>query len=91
MVGKPEVIDGPRGQVLVICCHSRAEETLAGMRDTMMQPKLTVNETKTRVCKLPEEKFDFLGYTVLFAEDGTCAPSHRSCTEVGKTHLQSDQ
>ena len=25
--------------------------------------KLTVNETKTRVCKLPEEKFDFLGYT----------------------------
>jgi exonuclease III len=24
---------------------------------------LTVNETKTRVCKLPEEKFDFLGYT----------------------------
>jgi RNA-directed DNA polymerase len=22
-----------------------------------------VNETKTRVCKLPEEKFDFLGYT----------------------------
>jgi len=25
--------------------------------------KLTVNETKTRVCKLPEEKFEFLGYT----------------------------
>ena len=25
--------------------------------------KLTVNEAKTRVCKLPEEKFDFLGYT----------------------------
>jgi RNA-directed DNA polymerase len=22
-----------------------------------------VNDTKTRVCKLPEEKFDFLGYT----------------------------
>ena len=29
----------------------------------MMKLKLTVNETKTRVCKLPEEKFDFLGYT----------------------------
>jgi len=26
---------------------------------------LTVNETKTRVCKLPEERFDFLGYSVL--------------------------
>jgi RNA-directed DNA polymerase len=24
---------------------------------------LTVNESKTRVCRLPEEKFDFLGYT----------------------------
>ena len=29
----------------------------------MSKLKLTVNETKTRVCKLPEEKFDFLGYT----------------------------
>jgi uncharacterized damage-inducible protein DinB len=29
----------------------------------MTKLKLTVNETKTRVAKLPEEKFDFLGYT----------------------------
>ena len=29
----------------------------------MTKLKLTVNETKTWVCKLPEEKFDFLGYT----------------------------
>ena len=29
----------------------------------MQRLRLTVNETKTRVCKLPEEKFDFLGYT----------------------------
>jgi hypothetical protein len=33
------------------------------MRDIMTKLKLTVNETKTRVCKLPEERFDFLGYT----------------------------
>jgi len=33
------------------------------MRDMMTKLKLTVNETKTRVRKLPEEKFDFLGYT----------------------------
>ena len=33
------------------------------MRDIMTKLRLTVNETKTRVCKLPEEKFDFLGYT----------------------------
>ena len=33
------------------------------MRTMMSKLKLTVNDTKTRVCKLPEEKFDFLGYT----------------------------
>src|SRR5258708_23917106 len=33
------------------------------MRVMMTKLKLTVNETKTRVSKLPEEKFDFLGYT----------------------------
>jgi RNA-directed DNA polymerase len=48
---------------LVICCRGRAEEALAMMRDIMTKLKLTVNETKTRVCQLPEEKFDFLGYT----------------------------
>jgi RNA-directed DNA polymerase len=25
---------------------------------------LTVNETKTRLCRLPAETFDFLGYTI---------------------------
>jgi RNA-directed DNA polymerase len=48
---------------LVICCRNRAEEALDTMRHMMTKLKLTVNETKTRVCKLPEEKFDFLGYT----------------------------
>jgi group II intron reverse transcriptase/maturase len=48
---------------LVICCRGNAEEALAAMRDIMRKLKLTVNETKTRVCKLPGEKFDFLGYT----------------------------
>jgi RNA-directed DNA polymerase len=47
----------------VICCRGNAEEALARMRGIMRKVKLTVNETKTRVCKLPEEKFDFLGYT----------------------------
>jgi group II intron reverse transcriptase/maturase len=47
----------------VICCRGRADEALATMRDMMSKLKLTVNEAKTRVCKLPEEKFDFLGYT----------------------------
>ena len=48
---------------LVICCRGSAEQALAAMRNIMQKLKLTVNETKTRVCTLPEEKFDFLGYT----------------------------
>src|SRR5216684_4216344 len=47
----------------VICCRGKAEEALATMRDMMVRLKLTVNEKKTRVCKLPEEKFEFLGYS----------------------------
>src|SRR5215831_9827704 len=48
---------------LVICCRAKAADALVTMRNMMNRLKLTVNETKTRVCKLPEEKFDFLGYT----------------------------
>ena len=48
---------------LVICCRGGGAEALATMQDVMRKLRLTVNATKTRVCKLPEEKFDFLGYT----------------------------
>ena len=30
----------------------------------MHQLKLTVNETKTNLCRVPDESFDFLGYTI---------------------------
>src|SRR5438067_4264409 len=48
---------------LVICCRVGANQALAAMRTMMSKLKLTLNEKKTRVCKLPQEKFDFLGYT----------------------------
>ena len=48
---------------LVICCRAGAAQALAERRVMMSKLKLTVNEKKTRVCYLPEEKFDFLGYT----------------------------
>ena len=48
---------------LVICCRGKAEAALAEMRIMMTKLKLKVNETKTRVAKLPEERFDFLGYS----------------------------
>jgi group II intron reverse transcriptase/maturase len=59
----------------VICCRHNADEALAAMRDMMSKLKLTVNESKTRVCKLPAEPFDFLGYTIgpcYRARTGTC-------------------
>jgi group II intron reverse transcriptase/maturase len=48
---------------LVICCHRGADEALAGMRRMMARLKLTVNEDKTRLCRVPEDSFEFLGYT----------------------------
>jgi len=47
----------------VICCRGTADEAMRAMRTMMGKLKLTVNETKTRLCRLPEESFDFLGYT----------------------------
>jgi hypothetical protein len=35
---------------------------MAAMRKIMGRLKLTVNEEKTRICDLPEGRFDFLGY-----------------------------
>jgi RNA-directed DNA polymerase len=47
----------------VICCRGNAQEALAVMRDMMSKLKLTVNEAKTHVCRMPQDTFDFLGYT----------------------------
>jgi group II intron reverse transcriptase/maturase len=48
----------------VICCRGTADEAMTVMRGMMSTLRLTVNETKTRLCRLPEETFDFLGYTI---------------------------
>ena len=49
---------------LVICCKgNNAVKALEAMRQMMGLMKLTVNVEKTRTCHLPEEKFDFLGYS----------------------------
>ncbi len=49
--------------LVILCKHGKAEEALAWMRKIMEKLKLTVNEEKTRICKVPEGEFDFLGYT----------------------------
>lgn len=48
----------------VILCRGTADKAMQAMRDMMAKLKLTVNEKKTRLCRLPKETFDFLGYTI---------------------------
>jgi group II intron reverse transcriptase/maturase len=48
---------------LVICCKRQAEEASQAMRQMTARLKLTVNEEKTHICCIPQERFDFLGYT----------------------------
>ena len=47
----------------VICCRGTAVKAMSEMQDMMRRLKLTVNMEKTRLCRLPWETFDFLGYT----------------------------
>jgi RNA-directed DNA polymerase len=48
----------------VICCRGTAAKAMTVMRDMMSKLRLTVNETKTRLCRGPDEPFNFLGYTI---------------------------
>jgi RNA-directed DNA polymerase len=49
--------------LVILCRRGKAEEALQRLRETTARLKLTVNEEKTRICKVPESEFDFLGYT----------------------------
>ncbi len=49
---------------MVICCRNTADQAVSAMRVMMQRLKLTVNESKTHVRRLPGETFDFLGYTI---------------------------
>jgi RNA-directed DNA polymerase len=48
---------------LVICCRHQADEALVALRQVASRIGLTVNEDKTHVCRLPEGRFSFLGYS----------------------------
>ena len=49
--------------LVILCRKGKAEEALQQLREIMGKLKLTVNEEKTRICKVPEGEFEFLGYT----------------------------
>src|SRR5262249_49141934 len=62
----------------VICCRGNADAALAAMRDMMARLKLTVNEAKTRLCRGPDEPFDFLGFTL-----GRCYAPQTGAAYIG--------
>ena len=49
--------------LVILCRKGKAEQALLKLREIMGRLKLTVSEEKTRICKVPEGEFDFLGYT----------------------------
>jgi len=49
--------------LVILCRKGNAEAALQRLRAIMERLKLTVNGEKTRICKVPEGEFDFLGYT----------------------------
>ena len=74
---------------LVICCPpGNGTAALAIMRKLMERLGLTVNDQKTRIACLPEEGFDFLGYTVgrFYGKGGRAfigtEPSHKSLRRI---------
>jgi RNA-directed DNA polymerase len=79
---------------LVICCRpGNGAEALALMRRLMTKLGLTVNDQKTRLARVPNESFDFLGYTVgrFYGKNGAAfigtEPSRKSLKRViGRIH-----
>ena len=57
---------------------SKGEDALAVLQSMMRQLKLTVNEVKTRLCRVPDESVDFLGYTI-----GRCYSSRTGRAYIG--------
>src|SRR5471030_1230565 len=66
--------------LVILCRRGNAEAALQSLREIMGKLKLTVNEEKTRICKVPEGEFDFLGYTfgrMYSARTGQARLGHR--------------
>jgi len=49
---------------VICCCPGNAGVAMAKMEALIMRLGLEVNKAKTRIARLPEESFDFLGYTI---------------------------
>ena len=85
--------------LVILCRKGSAEVALQRLREIMGKLRLTVNEEKTRICKVPEGEFDFLGYTfgrMYSAKTGKARlgqrPSKKSIKRmVEKVHVLTDR
>jgi RNA-directed DNA polymerase len=85
--------------LVILCKKGNADQALQQLRNIMSKLKLTVNEEKTRICRVPEGEFDFLGYTFgrMFSERTGQArlgyrPSKKSIKRmVEKIHALTDR
>src|ERR1700682_1809489 len=48
---------------LVICCKGTADLAMQTLQEVVKKLGLMVNEEKTCICRVPQESFDFLGYS----------------------------
>ena len=85
--------------LVILCRKGKGEEALQRLHEIMDKLKLTVSEEKTRICTVPEGRFDFLGYTfgqMYSAKTGQphlgCRPSKKSIKRaVEKIHALTDR
>jgi hypothetical protein len=49
--------------LVILCRKGNADAALPQLREIMSRLKLMINEEKTRICKVPDEEFDILGWT----------------------------
>ena len=84
---------------MILCRRGKAEAALQRLREIMGKLKLTVSEEKTRICRVPEGEFDFLGYTfgrMFSARTGQARIGHRPSKKsiqrvVEKVHALTDR
>ena len=74
---------------MILCRGGKAEEALHWMRKLMGKLKLTVNAEKTRICKVPEGEFDFLGFT--FGRMTENRPGSPGATAIEEKHPAHDR
>lgn len=62
----------------VICCRNTAEDAMRITRAMMGKLRLTLNEDKTSIRRVPDESIDFLGYSI-----GRCFTANRGKKYLG--------